>query len=254
MDAGSVGFAGGAPNWKGNGEGEDAGGPTGLEGAPNGKSEVGAGEGTAGFSAGLPNVNGLVDGAVVEGVSLADSGALDGSGEAEGAGAELFGKTETGSLLPKPMKGDASAGLPVSALLFSSAASVLVWEAIAGAPNKLKVDLGGASSLAAEGLLKNEDASFTAAAEGVAVVGGSPKEKVEGTLTCALGFDNAVEVAKKFGTADEPLPVRLASSCSAAGCFGAVASTEELPGLGGISAICGTVLMRGVKGAGANTD
>lgn len=88
MDAGSVGFAGGAPNWKGNGEGEDAGGPTGLEGAPNGKSEVGAGEGTAGFSAGLPNVNGLVDGAVVEGVSLADSGALDGSGEAEGAGGQ----------------------------------------------------------------------------------------------------------------------------------------------------------------------
>ena len=49
------------------------------------------------------------------------------------------------------------------------------------------------------------------------------------------------------------MPVRLASSCAATGCLGAVASTPEFPGLGGIRAICGTVLMRGVRGAGANT-
>lgn len=65
---------------------------------------------------------------------------------------------------------------------------------------------------------------------------GMPKEKFEGKDTWALGLLRAAEEAKKFGTAEEALPVTLASSCSAAGCFGAIA-IAVVPGLGGMRAI-----------------
>lgn len=168
------------------------------------------------------------------GVSFA--GALDDSEVAE-----LFGKTETGSLFPNPVKGGAKVGL-LASVLFPSVAAVVAF----GVGNKVDLEL----SVLASGLLKNDNTSFAGAAAGVMVAGEAPK-KFEGTSTCALGFDNAADLAKKLGTVDEPLPVRVASSCSVACCLGAVANTDELPGLGGISAICGTVLMIEVRGAAA---
>lgn len=112
----------------------------------------------------------------------------------------------------------------------------------------------GCSSFFSPTIPKREGVSFTAPAAGVAdeVDEGMPKEKVEGTVTCALGLLSAAELAKKLGTAEEPLPVTLAPNCSAAGWLGALASTAG-PGLGGMSAICGTAARSGVSGAGAET-
>lgn len=94
----------------------------------------------------------------------------------------------------------------------------------------------------------SDNASFAAAG---AAADGTPNVKFGGKLTVAVVLRR--DEAKKFGTAEDPLPVTLASSCSAAGCLGAEASTEG-PGLGGMRAICGTASITGVSGAGAETD
>lgn len=100
---------------------------------------------------------------------------------------------------------------------------------------------------------KSGNASFTGTTAGVAAaVDGTPNEKFDGSETWTEGLDRVIDLAKKLGTAEEPFPVTLASNCSAADCFG-----EELnvagAGLGGVSAICGAAVKRGVNGAGADT-
>lgn len=199
-------------------------------GPPKLKAETGAGG--AAFSSGLPNEKG----AAVDGASAA-FGAETGSGDVEGAVAGVFGKREPDGVLPNAGNNGAGAALLASACACPSLAS---------APNR---DCAGAAALPAP-LPKRDGVSLLGADDGAA--GGIPKENADGRLTWAVGLANAAELAKKLGTAEEPLPVKLAFSCSDAGCCGAVASTLD-PGLGGMRAICGTAFSSGVRGAGAQT-
>jgi hypothetical protein len=237
----AVSAFGGAPNENGS---DDEGVTLASEafGAPNVNSEPDISV----FSEGLLNEN--ADPAFdAGGTSFAGCTIVSGSVRADGAAGVAVGNAETGLATPKPVN-DVLLG---SAVFFSSPKLVLACGA-AGPKRDFTVE-PTASCLAIEELPDNGDVSL---AGGGAVLGvveeGTPKVKLVGKLREVAGLDNAAELAKKFGTAEDPLPVMLASSCSAAGCFGAEASTDG-PGLGGISAIWGTAAISGVSGAGAKT-
>ena len=220
----AVSAFGGAPNENGNGLGVVA-GASGALGAPKVNGELGASD----FSDGLPKENAdTATGAEAAGRSDAGSAADAGAG---------FGTGENGLA-----NAETSGVLLVSATLCSSPDPVFVFP---------KRDFSVESLSLGIGEVPNKDGVSLAAVVVEEVEGGRPKEKLLGSETC-VDFDNAAEFAKKFGTDEEPLPVTLASSCSKADCFGAEESTAG-PGLGGIRAICGTALIKGVRGAGADT-